>query len=386
MNSSPTLPDPADSPALASLTGHSPWLRYVAAFGLPGSMLEPPRSPLADRAFGRLYAAASEQRLTGLLWAATTSGVFPTTPSQRDAIRESHRRALAGVLLLERLLVETVDSLSGAGIPARVLKGAAMAHLDYPNPAQRTFGDIDLLVPGESFDEAVRVLTRAGCRRQFPEPRPGFDGRFGKGACLRTPSGQEIDLHRTFSMGPFGERLALDRVWRESDSFVVAGRSLQALSAEGRLLHATYHAVLGDQRPRLVPLRDIAQLALGGAVDWPRLWELMEASSGEPVAARAVTMSWAELRIGDVLAITEWAAHYREQQRASADISAYTSTPSYAARAFATLGAIPTVRDKLRFLTALLLPESGYVAGRHPSRGGRLRRGVVEIRQSRGAS
>lgn len=370
----------------ASLGGHSAWLRYVAAFGLPGSTLEMSESPLDDHAFTRLHGAACEQRLTGLLWAAADSGSFPTTQSQRDRILESHRRRLSGVLVLERLLVDTVARLAAAGIPTRVLKGAAMAHLDYPEPGQRMYGDIDLLVPGGAFDDAVQALVSAGCRRQFPEPRPGFDGRFGKGSCLRTPSGSEIDLHRTFSMGPFGERLALDQLWHDSEPFIVAGRRLDALSAEGRLLHATYHAVLGDQRPRLVPLRDIAQLALGGAVDWHRLWDLMAASSGEPVVARAVTMSWAELQIGDVLALTEWAAHYREQERARADISVYTSTPSYAARAFATLAAIPSVRDKVRFLTALVLPETGYVAGRHGSRGGRLRQGLVEIRQSRSSS
>lgn len=370
----------------SSRTRNSMLLRYIAGYGLAGSLLEAPTSPLEDRAFDKVLTAVSEQRLTGLLWAAIVSGAFPATSAQADRVRELHRSRLAGVLVLERLLVDTVDRLSAEGVPVRVLKGAAMAHLDYPDPAQRTFGDIDLLVPGDAFDEAVRVLGAAGCRRQFPEPRPGFDGRFGKGASLRTTTGYEIDLHRSFSMGPFGERLALDLVWRQSESFAVAGQSLNALSPEARLLHATYHAVLGDQRPRLTPLRDIAQLALGGRVSWPRVRELMEASSGEPVVARAVSMAWAELRISDVLALTEWAAHYREQERARADISAYTATPSYAARAFATLAAIPSVREKLRYLSALLLPDASYVAGRHHSRGDRLRRGVVEIRQSRGLS
>lgn len=366
-----------------SHAGHSGWLRYVAAFGLPGSVLEPPRSPLDARAFSRLHSAVCEQRLTGLLWAATTSGHFPTTPQQLERIRESHRRRLAGVLVLERLLVDTVDRLSEAGIPSRVLKGAAMAHLDYSDPAHRAYGDIDILVPGHVFDDAIGVLLATGGRRRYPEPRPGFDSRFGKGACIRTTTGLEIDVHRTFSMGPYGERLALDDIWQRSESYSIAGRTLEALAPEARLLHAAYHAVLGDVRPRLAPLRDIAQLALSGQVDWGRLWTLMEKSGGDAVVARGISMAWHELRIGDVLTLSEWAAHYREDQRAAQEISVYVGTSSYAARAFATVSAIRSLRDKTRYVSALVLPSGSYVTDRYSSRLRRLRQGVHHIRQTR---
>ena len=111
-------------------------------------------------------------------------------------------------------MLRTVQRLDSVGIPVRVLKGTASSHLDYPDPALRTYGDVDLLVPGDHYEQAVRLLVSDGAHRRYPEPRTGFDRRFGKGCSLRTPDGLEVDLHRTFTMGPYGESLALESCGR----------------------------------------------------------------------------------------------------------------------------------------------------------------------------
>ena len=79
----------------------------------------------------------------------------------------------------------------------------------YADPALRSFGDVDILVGGADFDAAVGALAALGFRRRFVEPRPGFDARFSKGACLERADGLEIDLHRTLAPGPFGMLLGL---------------------------------------------------------------------------------------------------------------------------------------------------------------------------------
>ena len=85
-----------------------------------------------------------------------------------------------------------------AGIESRVLKGVALAHTAYDDPADRVFADVDLLVPGDELTRAATVLTAAlGAERPVPEIRPGFDDRFGKEAMLKV-DGLELDLHRTF--------------------------------------------------------------------------------------------------------------------------------------------------------------------------------------------
>ncbi len=157
---------------------------------------------------------------------------------QAERIEWLHVEALAGVLALERLLLETVDILEQRNVRCGCSRGP-------PSPTSTTrtrrtvFGDIDLLVPGSDFDRAVDV-GRAGHQRFHPEPRPGFDRRFSKGTSFRTTDGLEIDLHRSFTMGPFGVRLDLESVWERSES---SGWATPAAGVAGR----------GALRPCLLP-------------------------------------------------------------------------------------------------------------------------------------
>lgn len=362
-----------------SSTDHDPLVRAVAAHGLAGTMLDLPDQPLDDRGFLRLHRCVRAQRISGLLWAAVLDGGLPVTPTQAERAEEGHLQLLGATLVLEDLLLQTVAAWQAEGVPYRALKGPALAHLDYPDPGHRIFGDIDLLVPSAHYDRAVEVLVARGCARRYPEPRPGFDRRFGKGACLVTQDGLEIDVHRSFTMGPYGERLAVDLLWEHPTPFVLAGTTIEALSPEGRFLHAAYHTVLGDRRPRLSPMRDLAQIALGGTVDWSRLRALMSASEGEPVVARAVRTTWQQLAIADVLAISAWAEGYLEDHRETSELALYGTSSTYAARSFGTVRAIPAWRDRARYVAALVLPEQAYLAERHRGRGNRLLTGLGQI-------
>ncbi|MGH8893336.1 MAG: nucleotidyltransferase family protein [Actinomycetes bacterium] len=362
---------------------HARTARAVAAFGLVGSMLDLPTSPLADSDWQALQITAAHQRITGFVHAAICSGALPVTTSQREQAQNLHIRALGSALMLERLLLEVVDSLEQAGVPARVLKGSAVAHLDYPDTSLRTFGDIDVLVPSEGFDTAVAALVAAGHRRRFPQPRPGFDRRYSKGTSFRSADGFEIDLHRTFTMGPFGLRLSLSRLWERHAEFELAGRTLRALAAEERFLHACYHAVLGDVQPRLVPLRDTAQILLTRTLDTDRIWQLMSESGGEAVVARAVRLAWSEFELADVVKLSAWADAYRDSPRASADFAVYGGESTYAAKSAAALRALPSLADKAQFLRALIAPDRDYVTARHGSAIWRLASGAGQIRRAR---
>jgi hypothetical protein len=358
--------------APVSVGDHSLVARSVTSTGLAGTMLDFPAAPLSDEEWRAVLGEVRAERVTGLLWHAITAGSLPVTDAQADEAEALQVRALAGALVLERLLLETVTRLEQHGIPVRVLKGTAVGHLDYPDPSMRAFGDIDLMVPGSSFDDAVDVLVEQGHRRAYPQPRPGFDRRFSKGASFHTSDGLEVDLHRSFTMGPYGVRLDLDRVWERCDRFPLDGAELCALGPEERLLHACYHAILGEPSPRLAPLRDIAQMALTRPLDLPRLHALIRASHGEPVVAKAIRAAWSELHIADVTALSAWAQTYRTDPRAAADLATYGAGSSYATKSIAALRSLPTLRDRAAFLYALLVPTSSYVANRHPGRMSRL--------------
>lgn len=355
---------------------HRDIIRAVAAHGLPGSMLDFPSQALDPSAFADLLGNVKMQRISGLLWRSIVDEALPVTAEQADQAEWLHVRSLSASLALERLLIGTLESLRAEGVPVRVLKGTAVGHLDYPDPGLRTFGDIDLMVPGNRFDVAAACLEGQGHRRSYPQPRPGFDRRFSKGASFRTAEGLEIDLHRTFAMGPFGVRLDLEMLWETSATFEIAGHTVEALSAEERFFHACYHAVLGEVRPKLVPLRDAAQIALTRRLDLGRLHGLIRASHGEAVVARAVRYAWSEFEIADITAISAWAHAYRTDPREAADLAVYGLGTSYARRSVAALRSLPTMTQRAAYLYAMLLPTSGYLGRRHQGRLDRLRTGL----------
>jgi hypothetical protein len=321
--------------------------------------------------------------MSGHLAHAITQEELAATDQQREEATDSHLAEMSLALLLERTLLEVVELLDTLEIPYRVLKGSATAHLDYSDPALRSFGDIDLLIPSSHFDATTAALTDAGHRRRFPQPRAGFDRRFSKGTSFSDPDDTEIDVHRTFVMGPYGLTIDLDELWSSKSVFVLASQPLLALRAEHRFLNACYHAVLGNSPPRLVPLRDVAQLLIGGELDVDEVRRLAERWRAEAVVAEAVRRSWETLALADANALSFWAQHYEPAPWERRALSVYQRADTgYAARSFASVSAIHGVANKLAYLRALTFPERNYLAGRHKSFPERWRRGLRELRRS----
>jgi hypothetical protein len=133
-------------------------------------------------------------------------------------------------------------------------KGVALAEGMYPEPSWRVFGDVDVLVPADTFPRTVEILNDAlVMRRDTPELRPGFDVSFGKEALLRTADGLEFDRHRTFVEGALGLAVHRPDLFASPRTFDVGGHRVVARGPAQQLLHAAYDAVVGDWPPRLSP-------------------------------------------------------------------------------------------------------------------------------------
>lgn len=352
----------------------------VAAHGLPGAALAWPVTPLENRRWAHVLSTVTHERITGLLAAAITDGVFPVTPEQAAAADRAHRASMATAVLLERRLVRTAERFDAAGIEFRVLKGTAVAHLDFPDPALRSFGDNDLLVRSEQFDAAVAVLVAAGHHRKFPEARPGFDRRFSKGSCLVGPDGYELDLHRTLAMGPFGVRIRLDDLWSATSAFTVGGRPFAALAPEVRFVHACVHAVLGDNVVRLATLRDVAQLQEGRHYDAHRVRQVSAGWEADVVVAAAVVLATSVLGLEPSEPLGKWARAYQPTDRDRRELALYgTPEQTYAAKSFGAIRAIPRARDKLAFILGLAFPARTYRRGRREGPLRRWRRGAGQV-------
>jgi Uncharacterised nucleotidyltransferase len=339
-------------------------LAAVAADGLLGTTHGLPPAPLLDEEFEPLLEQCLSEKLTGALITAIGSGRLAATDLQGHRVSEAHFAAVCHCMELEAALLDVTRVLDEHDIETRVLKGSAAAHLDYADPSDRTFADIDLLVRSDDFDKAVALLLEEGFTRPVPEIRPGFDRRFGKGCTLNSPDGYELDLHRTFVTGPFGLTINLDDLWQLPAPFVLGGQHLMALSRELRLLHACYHAALGDRPPRIAPLRDIARLVLHDDLDEQVVRELAYSWRGDLVVAHAIRSTWETFALADDTALTAWARRYRPDPRqARAYRTYFAESANYAARSWASVRALPTTRQRATFLFALAFPQNGVIGG-----------------------
>lgn len=352
----------------------------VARHGLDPTPASIAEEPLDDLVWADLVDEVRGQRLSGLLLAAVADGSLVVTDGQLDDVLELHRVSMALSVALERDLLTAVDLLERGGVEVQVLKGSAVAHLDYPDPGLRCFGDSDVQVRAADFDRAVEVLTAAGYDRIFPQPRAGFDRRFSKGTSFETPAGFELDLHRTFVLGPIGLVIDLDEVWSAHDTLDLGDRKLRTLDRSGRFLHACLHAYLGDSPPRLVPLRDAAQMMAAPDFDADGVRARAARWRVEAVVAAAVSTVLARLGPVETRGLDVWARDRRPGRRETRMLAAYTEGHrSSATKAAAALRAIPGGRDKVAYLRALVFPDAAYVRERHGSRRDRFRRGVTSV-------
>ena len=82
-------------------------------------------------------------------------------------------------------------ALAEADIPTLVLKGAPLALGSYSEPGARPMGDLDVAVPKERRDEAIRILQAEG----WTSPHITLDPRSVHATPFHNARGNEFDLH-----------------------------------------------------------------------------------------------------------------------------------------------------------------------------------------------
>jgi hypothetical protein len=339
-------------------------ISWVAGFGLSQGSLDPDGIDLKGAAWPPILAALQGRRLTGLAVAAADAGMLFLSDEQWAQLLERHRSAMIGAISIERTMIRVVHALETGGIEVVVLKGAALAHTIYPDPSWRPFGDVDLLVHTRDWRRACAVLAELGFRRYLPEPRKGFDERFGKAATHVSEDGIEVDLHRTLVLGPFGLWLDPEQLFESTAPFSLAGRSFNRLGDTHLLLHACMHASLGFRPPLPIPVRDVAEVALRRPVDWAAVDRLASAWRMRAVVQHAFGVASDRLDVrwppGAELVLTGQAD--RRERRA---LAAYTTDRrDRGGMALATLQAVRGSKAKIAFLRSMLLPRGEFLAAR----------------------
>ena len=217
-------------------------------------------------------AAAVAHGVSPLLWKHskwTNRGWQRFLESQHAHVEIRHRRIAA--------LLERIDALSRtAGLAMVALKGSALHALDIYAPGERPMADIDLLVPAQDVDAAIRLMQEIGYVASFADWRHRvFKPAAGTppvvlGEHRDTPI--NIELHTRIrerlpvSMVDITERI----LRRESGPGLDPYPSRSALLAH-LLLHAAGN--MCGRSLRLMHLHDIALLARSmQPEEWVFLW------------------------------------------------------------------------------------------------------------------
>lgn len=337
----------------------------VAAFGLPGSGFAG-LGELDDRDWPELVSGVKRERMEGLLVAAIEGGAICPGDSQMAEVRELGRARARVDLELERETIRTVGKLQSEGVDCRVLKGPALAHLVYPDPMWRGFGDVDLLLRPESWYRAISILESSGARRIFPEVRPGFDVRFGKDATLSASSGWEIDLHRRLVLGPYGFWARAEDLFDHRPAMVRLGnKELPVLEAEDAFMYACYTAALADDPPRLMALRDVAQIAFANSLDVDQVVERACRWRAADVVMRALSLSESLLQVP--LIETEVGRRFRRVRSRvvhRALMATYRGPGRGYTSQLAGVVALRGMKEQLGYLSALARPQDEYLSAR----------------------
>lgn len=333
----------------------------VASLGLTEG--EQPLSLPSDGS-GSALSVLGTERLTGLAVHALLDGTLELTEELTDELLDRHQLAMCRTLDHERALFAVDEAFAGRGITYVVLKGSTFAHAFYPDPSWRPFADLDLLVPDDHWGGACAVLEQLGYTRSQPEPRAGFDVRFGKAAEYVDRAGVMVDLHRTLVLGPFGLWIDPDELLAGRVPQVIGGQRVQRLDDTGSLLHACLHAALGWWPPTLMSLRDIAQITQHGEIGWSRFLRWTDEWRLHAVVVEAFRAMEGTLGIAPPDALHRLLARPppKYEQRL---LACYQGTARHrGGPALAALAAIPGVRAKLAYLGALLVPDRRFLAAR----------------------
>ena len=185
-------------------------------------------------------------------------------PEARSALRQKSAAAFVCSMQRARRGIEALRLLEGNGVPAAAFKGLASMAILYPNPALRTIGDADILVPEPDLRNAIALLVTLGLK-----PEPGDLSNFsskwpGSGGNQAIHMGDgvlgNIDLHWRLGPDPTNE-LDPRRVITRVQTACLFGFTIRVVAAADGLLLTTRHSLRNNFAPALI-CRDLLDFRL----------------------------------------------------------------------------------------------------------------------------
>jgi Uncharacterised nucleotidyltransferase len=186
------------------------------------------------------------------------------------ALTRRHRRAAA---TREKSIDQLLAAFAAARIPIVLLKGAALAHLVYPNPELRPMVDIDVLIAPADTERAIRITRGLGYifAGGYGSPFAGLLHHLPVATTNQSGFRIALDIHVDTMSPNQAESLTFATLAEKPQPFQRgSGQNGFALSHTDMLRHLARHAFEPNRRVRLIHLYDLwrYQTKFRDEIDW----------------------------------------------------------------------------------------------------------------------
>jgi hypothetical protein len=158
---------------------------------------------------------------------------------QRQAIRASRERTAVLLMELERVL----PNVRAAGCDPVVLKGAALALAAYPDPLQRWFVDLDLLVDRSEVEAVCAALEGVGYQPFRSREDWAYYDAHHLHRILIGPGRSVIEVHWALTLPVSAYRHDATGVMQRGRTAVLGQTTCRVASPADQVIHAAYQHI-----------------------------------------------------------------------------------------------------------------------------------------------
>jgi hypothetical protein len=177
--------------------------------------------------------------------------------------------------LLLRTALEPMAAIKEAGIPAMVLKGAALIAQYYMDAGVRPMGDVDVFVPARHARKGIDIIRLRGWRSKSRLPTNSLLQLYlavKHGCDFRNASGHFIDLH-WHVMDECIDRSVDEDLLMNAVPVKIEAMETKALNPADQILHVCIHGARWSRARTLQWAVDVMMILNKAdvSIDWDRL-------------------------------------------------------------------------------------------------------------------
>jgi hypothetical protein len=356
----------------------TPTLHQLGA--LVSSQISPQEIP-QDAWPGIIGAALHHGLAPMLLWVVKQSApTIVAEPLWRPIITTTRGTGIQ-YIALEAARKQVTAALDTAQISPLWLKGIALAHTSYPQPVLRSMSDLDVLVPYEQRESALKVVEELGYHffetgSHLMSPREVLGLSLTHHYHLKGGLHDSIVLEVHFRLlSADNELLSLDKLkwfWTQTRP-VQNGTLFTVPTPEAHLLYLCAHAILqhGEEDTLLRQYFDLHQLVTTTTFNWDQVTEQTAVLGWEYAVARALSIAVRYFATPVPEAVSTALQSHRRKHDAVADRAIrIRSRGSRWEQVWMSLHSL-SFPEQVAMVRRILFPPKSYMRSRYSLRDGR---------------